>query len=323
MCPPRVWICGRILDTRLDLLACDCSVLVLGPVNLCWSFFFSNGASARERGAQTAGLARSGGLDLDLGPRGPRACGPSLSSSIVRPWPWRRDPCWRALRRRPWRGSGRLAGRVGPRRAVGLAVELPRAVLRASSSAAGEQAERARPSPPAAGVSEVGTSSRSPARPSPAATVSAAAGRSGSGGGGGAGAERQRQRSSSRTVAGARRRPCWRRRASSLVLVPPPSPGARRSPPSSLLSPPSSLLRPRPNPAWAMRAPVEARALRWRTWCGGGRRGLRRRSGACGSRPRGGRARPAEGRWSPDRRPRFFSLTWHDVVPGNDTGIVF
>jgi len=81
---------------------------------------------------------------------------------------------------------------------VGLVVELPRAVLRASSSAAGGPAPpwASKPSgrdpPPAAGVSEVGTSSQLPARPSPAAAVSAAAGRSGSGGGGGAGAERRR-----------------------------------------------------------------------------------------------------------------------------------
>ena len=35
----------------------------------------------------------------------------------------------------------------------------------------------------------------------------------------------------------------------------------------------------------------------------GGRRGVRRRSA---SGPRVGGARPADGRWSPDRRPRFF-----------------
>jgi len=156
----------------------------------------------------------------------------------------------RALRRRPWCGGGRLAGRAGPRRAVGLAVELPRAVLRAGElraavgsaprgraprrrelppgglqagellAAAAGRAGRAGASLPAAAVSELGTSSRAPARPSPAAAVSAAAGRSGSGGGGGAGAERQRQRSSSRTAAGPRLRPCGRRWTSSLVLFP-------------------------------------------------------------------------------------------------------
>jgi len=216
-----------------------------------------------------------------------------------------------------WQRAARGAHRMGPRRAVGLVVELPRAVLRASSSAAGGPAppRASRPSgrdpPPTAGVSEVGTSSRPPARPSPAAAVSVAAGRSGSGGGGGAGAERQRQRSSSRTAVGARGGgPAGGDGPPPLSSFPLP-----RLEPAARLLPPPSLLRARPDPVWAMRAALEARALRWRPWRGGGRRGLRRRSAHAG----GGREEEVLG------RPRvvgcridghdFFLLTWHDVVP--------
>ena len=178
-------------------------------------------------------------------------------------------PVHPSLRRRPWRGGGRLAGRAGPRRAVGLAVELPRALLRAgelraavssllvgsgqASSAPpwlGEQRRRGRAGRAPAALPCCG---RERARHllSSAGAALPCCGRERSGG-----AERQWRRWRSRGGAAAaavelphggrsaRRRPCGRRRASSLVLVPPPSPGARRSPPSSLLSPPSSLLPP-------------------------------------------------------------------------------
>ncbi|KAG2583591.1 hypothetical protein PVAP13_6KG233712 [Panicum virgatum] len=173
-------------------------------------------------------------------------------------------------------------------------------------AAAGEQAERARPSP---------CCGRQRGRHllSTAGAALPCRGRERSGG-----AERQWRRWRSRGGAAAaavelphggrsaRRRPCGRQRASSLVLVPLP-----RLEPAARLLPPPSLLRARPDPVWAMRAALEARALRWRPWRGGGRRGLRQRSAHAG----GGREEPAAGRWSPDRRPRFFLLTWHNVVP--------
>ena len=63
-----------------------------------------SGGSAAEAddGEQRCGRAgrrwrrTESGEAANLGPQGPRACGPSLSSSILRPWPWRPDPCRRA-----------------------------------------------------------------------------------------------------------------------------------------------------------------------------------------------------------------------------------
>jgi hypothetical protein len=136
------------------------------------------------------------------------------------------------------------------------------------------------------------------------------------------------------TAAGARLRPCGRRRAFSLGLVLPPWPGARRSrfgpaggagppplssfplprlapaaglpPPYSLLPPPSTHLRPRSDLAWAMRAAVEARALRWRPWRGGGRR---MRGAAAGRRCSAGR-----GPFIARSTATIFFLMWHDDI---------